>query len=448
FFFLLFFSLTALHKLLSPSSILFLSARPCRHRRGCSVAAAARLLLLCFRLRQAGATQVCCVRKRGEGLGIRRPDPFLSSEEEGVAGDARSGDGRIAFERARGISRVITAGGGASWGEERWGRPAPGSGMTRKCSHCSHNGHNSRTCPNRGVKLFGVRLTDGSIRKSASMGNLSHYAGSSSGGGGASPAADGHDGGDGSAADGYASEDFVQGSSSSCRERKKGVPWTEDEHRMFLLGLQKLGKGDWRGIARNFVVSRTPTQVASHAQKYFIRQSNSSRRKRRSSLFDMIPDESLDVSPLFPASCQEETKGDNLLPEAPALDEECEAMDSTNSNDVTASIPDNSQCYPVMFPAYFSPFFPFSFPYWPGYRGERVEKETHEIVKPTAIHSKAPINVEELGISKLSIHESLGETPSLSLKLAEGSDRQSAFHANPSTSSSSVNSSTNPIHAV
>lgn len=69
-----------------------------------------------------------------------------------------------------------------------------------------------------------------------------------------------------------------------------GVPWTEEEHRMFLIGLQKLGKGDWRGIARNYVVSRTPTQVASHAQKYFIRQSNGTRRKRRSSLFDMVPD--------------------------------------------------------------------------------------------------------------------------------------------------------------
>lgn len=58
---------------------------------------------------------------------------------------------------------------------------------------------------------------------------------------------------------------------------------------MFLLGLQKLGKGDWRGIARNFVITRTPTQVASHAQKYFIRQSNMTRKKRRSSLFDMTP---------------------------------------------------------------------------------------------------------------------------------------------------------------
>ena len=30
---------------------------------------------------------------------------------------------------------------------------------------------------------------------------------------------------------------------------------------MFLLGLSKFGKGDWRSISRNFVVSRTPTQV-------------------------------------------------------------------------------------------------------------------------------------------------------------------------------------------
>lgn len=70
-----------------------------------------------------------------------------------------------------------------------------------------------------------------------------------------------------------------------------GTPWTEEEHRRFLLGLKKLGKGDWRGISRNYVISRTPTQVASHAQKYFIRQTNMNRRKRRSSLFDMVPDE-------------------------------------------------------------------------------------------------------------------------------------------------------------
>lgn len=66
-----------------------------------------------------------------------------------------------------------------------------------------------------------------------------------------------------------------------------GRPWTEEEHRVFLAGLKKLGKGDWRGIARNFVTTRTPTQVASHAQKYFLRQATYDKRKRRSSLFDM-----------------------------------------------------------------------------------------------------------------------------------------------------------------
>ncbi|XP_051123097.1 transcription factor DIVARICATA-like [Andrographis paniculata] len=69
--------------------------------------------------------------------------------------------------------------------------------------------------------------------------------------------------------------------------RKKGVPWTEDEHRRFLLGLQKHGKGDWRNISRNFVISKTPTQVASHAQKYYLRQLSGAKDKRRPSIHDI-----------------------------------------------------------------------------------------------------------------------------------------------------------------
>ncbi|GLU20263.1 hypothetical protein SLE2022_364730 [Rubroshorea leprosula] len=78
-----------------------------------------------------------------------------------------------------------------------------------------------------------------------------------------------------------------KGGSRSDQERRKGIPWTEEEHRLFLLGLDKFGKGDWRSISRNFVISRTPTQVASHAQKYFIRLNSMNRDRRRSSIHDI-----------------------------------------------------------------------------------------------------------------------------------------------------------------
>ncbi|KAL6610677.1 hypothetical protein ACP70R_040646 [Stipagrostis hirtigluma subsp. patula] len=89
---------------------------------------------------------------------------------------------------------------------------------------------------------------------------------------------------------GYLSDDGGRGG-AALRERKKGVPWSEEEHRLFLAGLERLGKGDWRGISRGFVTTRTPTQVASHAQKFFLRQQSGSGKKnskRRSSLFDMV----------------------------------------------------------------------------------------------------------------------------------------------------------------
>ncbi|KAF8783571.1 hypothetical protein HU200_000509 [Digitaria exilis] len=79
----------------------------------------------------------------------------------------------------------------------------------------------------------------------------------------------------------YLSDDGARGG-TAMRERKKGVPWSEEEHRLFLEGLEKLGRGDWRGISRGF--------VASHAQKFFLRQNSAGKKsnaKRRSSLFDM-----------------------------------------------------------------------------------------------------------------------------------------------------------------
>lgn len=80
------------------------------------------------------------------------------------------------------------------------------------------------------------------------------------------------------------------------QERRKGIAWTEEEHRMFLLGLDKYGKGDWRSISRNFVISRTPTQVASHAQKYFIRLSSMNKDRRRTSIHDITSVGAGDIS--------------------------------------------------------------------------------------------------------------------------------------------------------
>ncbi|KAF0984181.1 hypothetical protein FDP41_007358 [Naegleria fowleri] len=45
--------------------------------------------------------------------------------------------------------------------------------------------------------------------------------------------------------------------------------WTEKEHEDFVRGLNECGKGKWREIAEKYVKTRTRTQVASHAQKYF-----------------------------------------------------------------------------------------------------------------------------------------------------------------------------------
>jgi len=64
--------------------------------------------------------------------------------------------------------------------------------------------------------------------------------------------------------------------------------WTKEEHLKFLSGLQTHGKGAWKEISQ-LVGSRTPTQIQSHAQKYFLRQKQ--RLKAKRSIHDLSIDE-------------------------------------------------------------------------------------------------------------------------------------------------------------
>jgi len=49
------------------------------------------------------------------------------------------------------------------------------------------------------------------------------------------------------------------------------LTWSVQEQELFLQGLETHGKGNWKLICKNFVKTRTLAQVASHAQKHFLR---------------------------------------------------------------------------------------------------------------------------------------------------------------------------------
>ncbi|XP_062191630.1 transcription factor MYBS3-like [Phragmites australis] len=336
------------------------------------------------------------------------------------------------------------------------GGGAGGGDGPRRCSQCGHHGHNARTCTSaRPVRLFGVRIGDKPIRKSASMGNIAHLGAEGSGGG---------------REEGYGSD-----GEHERPHKKRGEAWTEEEHKKFLFGLNKLGKGDWRGISRSYVISRTPTQVASHAQKYFNRQTNVHRRKRRSSLFDMVIDDSSDqplsssssqeveqhledpqpvaappasvVSPAAVAPVPVETPASVPPPVpvpvpvmAPQPMEQDSVASSSSTGEAGIVMPEAMPpcLYPMMLPPpYYHPaFVPVPcYGYAPVfYMPPGVAQAPHEIVKPVAVHSKPPLNVEDLySMSVLSLkgdpsaNSGVPASP-LPPKPIGRPERQSAFH--------------------
>nr|XP_025882005.1 transcription factor MYBS1 [Oryza sativa Japonica Group] len=56
---------------------------------------------------------------------------------------------------------------------------------------------------------------------------------------------------------------------------------------VFLRGLRVYGRGEWKSISMNFVRSKTPVQVSSHAQKYFRRVESAAADKQRYSINDV-----------------------------------------------------------------------------------------------------------------------------------------------------------------
>ena len=52
-------------------------------------------------------------------------------------------------------------------------------------------------------------------------------------------------------------------------ENTSSKHWTEEEHEMFLVGLEKMGK-DWKGIS-NFMKTKNVQQIRNHAAQFLLK---------------------------------------------------------------------------------------------------------------------------------------------------------------------------------
>ncbi|XP_072147477.1 transcription factor DIVARICATA-like [Setaria viridis] len=63
------------------------------------------------------------------------------------------------------------------------------------------------------------------------------------------------------------SAERATGAGCAKRNKKAAEKWTEYEHRLFLAGLP-FYRGNWNAMSREYLTSRTASQIASHYQKY------------------------------------------------------------------------------------------------------------------------------------------------------------------------------------
>ncbi|KAG7581033.1 SANT/Myb domain [Arabidopsis suecica] len=119
----------------------------------------------------------------------------------------------------------------------------------------------------------------------------------------------------------YRDEDYVSlkeatKSKNQGTGKKKGMAWSPNEHKLFLDGLNKYGKGDWKSISRKCVKTRSPMQVASHAQKYFLRKN---KKGKRMSIHDIplgdVDNVTVPVSSLNSMGQQQPHFGDQMFPD-------------------------------------------------------------------------------------------------------------------------------------
>ncbi|TVU29962.1 hypothetical protein EJB05_21561, partial [Eragrostis curvula] len=112
------------------------------------------------------------------------------------------------------------------------------------------------------------------------------------------------------------------------RERKKPMAWTQQEHNLFLAGLQKYGKGKWKVMASEYLKTKSASQIASHHQKHRNRWEQRKRNAcKRASIHD-ITQPTTAASVAEPPAAQKDELGRGIVEsKAPGEDERGPAAD-------------------------------------------------------------------------------------------------------------------------